>query len=137
VPREPVAGAEISFLGMCLAEGDRGRAHLERLEPEHLSSDALRHVAAHLLAHWDDPLAAVPADDPELAALVAELLVRAGSEPSSEHALRISSLQLRSRWVDRELRRASGGRSFERERELWPVREGVRREIAELMRAAG
>ena len=66
-----------------------------------------------------------------------EVLVRAGSEPSSDQALRISFLQLRSRWVDRELRRASGGRSFERERELWQLREGVRREIAELMRAAG
>jgi hypothetical protein len=122
---------------MCLAEGARGRSYLARIEPGHLSSEALGRALEHLLAHEEDPIAALPSGDEELAAAVAELLALSESEPSSEQALRISFLQLELRRVERELRRASGGHSFERERELWPVREGVRRQIAELMRASG
>ena len=134
---EPAERAEALFVAMCLAEKRRGRAYLARIEPGHLSSEALGRAVVHLLAHEDDPLAGLGDADAELGAVVAEVLALSESEPSSDQALRISFLQLELRRVERELRRASGGRSFERERELWPVREGVRKEIAALMRASG
>jgi DNA primase len=133
---DPAARSERTFLAMCLGLGALGRAYLDRLEPEHLSHEPLRKAAEHLREHFEDPLGAVP-EDPALGPVLTELAMLAGTHPASEHVLRLSFLQLDLRRIERELRRASGGRSFERERELWPVREGVRREIDQLMRSDG
>src|SRR5205807_1388682 len=64
---------ERTFLAMCLAEREHGREYLERLDDSHFSSDALRAVRDHIVAHFDDPLADLPADDPMLSALVTEV----------------------------------------------------------------
>ena len=56
--RAPSPSAERAFLAMCLAPADRAREYLERLHDDHFSSSLLRRVRDHLLAHFDDPLAA-------------------------------------------------------------------------------
>jgi DNA primase len=130
---EAVARAERAFLAMCLAEPSQGREYLERLEDDHFSSAALRRVRDHLLQHFDDPLAELPADDPATAALVTEVAMRGEEEQASPEALRLTFLQLELQRVERQLRHAARDEDFERQRALWPVRESVKVQIDELM----
>ena len=118
---------------MCLAEREHGREYLERLEDEHFSSDALRAVRDHLVAHFDDPLADLPVDDPILSALVTEVAMRGQEEQASPEALRLTFLELELQRLERDLRHATRENDFEKQRDLWPVREGVKAQINELM----
>ena len=118
---------------MCLSEPSQGREYLERLDDDHFSSDALRRVRDHLLEHFDDPLAELPADDPSLAALVTEVAMRGQEEQASSEGLRLTFLQLELQRVDRQLRHAARDEDFERQRALWPARESIRSQIDELM----
>ena len=124
---------ERTFLAMCLAEREHGREYLERLDDSHFSSDALRAVRDHLVAHFDDPLADLPVDDPMLSALVTEVAMRGQEEQASPEALRLTFLELELQRLERELRHATRENDFERQRDLWPVREGVKAQINELM----
>jgi len=123
---------ERTFLAMCLAEREHGREYLERLEEGHFSSDALRAVRDHVVAHFDDPLADLP-EDPMLSALVTEVAMRGQEEQASPEALRLTFLELELQRLERELRHATRESNFERQRDLWPVREGVKAQINELM----
>ena len=132
-PSDAAAAAERAFLAMCLSQGSRGRAGLERLTDEQLSSPALRDARDHLREHFEDPLATLPEDDPVVGAVVTEVTMRAETEPSSEPALELSYLQLELRRIARELRRAVDAEDHEVQRGLWSAREAVRAEIEELM----
>jgi DNA primase len=123
---------ERTFLAMCLAEPALGRRYLDRLGDEHLSSPALRAARSHLAAHLEAPLSGLP-DDPELAAVMREIVMRAEEEPSSEAALELGFLQLELRRVERSLREARRAEDFGRQRELWGAREQVRGALAALM----
>jgi hypothetical protein len=130
---EAVARAEREFLSMCLADATNGREYLERLEADHFSSAALRRVRDHLAAHFDDPLADLPEDDPALAALVTDVVMRGEEEHASGEALRLTFLQLELQRVKRQLRHAERDGDLGAQRALWPVRESVRVQIDELM----
>ena len=132
-PIETAVRAERAFLAMCLAEPAIGRGYLERLEDDHLSSSLLRRVRRHLLQSFDSPLASLPADDPSLAAGVAEVAMLADEEPSSEPALRLGFLQLDLRRIERALRAAREQADFGRVRELWGAREEARGALVALM----
>lgn len=136
-PGEPeldaVARAERTFLAMCLAEPGPGRELLAGLADDHLSSAALGRVRGWLAAHFDSPLEGLPADDPALAALVTDVVMRAEEEPTSEHVLRVSYLQLEKRRVERELRRAERSGDLQLQRELPITKEQLTREIADVM----
>jgi DNA primase len=132
-PIETAVRAERAFLAMCLAEPRVGRGYLERLEDDHLSSSLLRRVRRHLLQSFDAPMASLPADDPSLAAAVAEVAMLADEEPSSEPALRLGFLQLDLRRIERALRAAREQADFGRVRELWGAREEVRDSLVALM----
>jgi DNA primase len=125
--------AECAFLAMCLAEPSLGRSFLGRVEDEHFSSAALRHVRDHLREHFEDPLAAPSPDDPTVAALVTEVAMRADAEPFSAAALRLGFLQLDLRRVERQQRGARQARDYGRQRELAAERDRVQRDFAELM----
>jgi hypothetical protein len=125
--------AERAFLAMCLSQKDAGREYLARVTDRHLSSEALRLTRDHLLAHFADPLAELPADDPVIAATITEVVMLADEEPSSEPALRLGFLQLELRRIERELRHAGQGDDFDRQRELWSERENVREAIGNVM----
>jgi hypothetical protein len=124
---------ERTFLAMCLAEREHGREYLERLDDSHFSSDAVRAVRDHLVSHFDDPLSDLPLDDPMLSALVTEVGMRGQEEQASPEALRLTFLELELQRLERELRHATREEDFERQRDLWPVREGVKAQINELM----
>jgi DNA primase len=124
---------ERAFLSMCLSQGDTGRQYLARVSDGHLSSEALRLTRDHLVAHFAEPLAQLPADDPVIAATITEVVMLADEEPSSEPALRLGFLQLELRRIERELRHAGQGDDFDRQRELFTERESVREAIGHVM----
>jgi DNA primase len=130
---EAVARVEREFLTMCLADATNGREYLERLEDDHFSSAPLRRVRDHLTSHFDDPLADLPQDDPQLAAHVTDVAMRSEEEHASGEALRLTFLQLELQRVARQLRGAERDGNLERQRELWPVKESVKVQIHELM----
>ena len=98
---------ETTYLALCLAAGPGGREELERLEDEHLTSNLVRRVRDHLLAHFDDPLADLTNDEPQLAAMVSGIALRAeGLRPLEPMALRRSFLNLDLRRIERQMRHA-------------------------------
>src|SRR4051812_505783 len=129
-----VAKAERLFLTRCVSS-ELGREYVDRLADDHFSSWPLRQVRDHLGAHWDDPLAALPADDPMLSALIKDVVMRADETHVSEDVLRLDFLQLELRRVDRRLRHAEQEEDFEAQRTLAPERQGLKAQIDELMGA--
>jgi DNA primase len=125
--------AEREFLARCLASGDLGREYLARPTDEQLSSDATRQARAHLLEHFDDPLAGLTEQDPA-APLVFDI-VHAAEEhpPSSEPLLQMSILQLERRRLEREIRRAAHEGDHSRQSELAAAEQRVRGELDEVM----
>lgn len=129
---EAAAGAERTFLALCLAHGPAGRRYLEGLHDDHFSSPPLRSVRDHLVAHFDDPLADLPEDE-GIAGLITQVAFLAEDQPASESVLRLTWLQLELRRTERRLRHAAESADYDIQRALWPQREGLRREIDELM----
>ena len=101
--------AERTFLVLCVAMPDAGRAALAGIEPdEHLTSEVLRRAARHLASHLDNPLAEIAGDD-ELARVISDLLARAGRYPDAkEDRLEHARLVLELARLDRAIRRARG-----------------------------
>ena len=129
---EAVASTERAFLAMCLAHGQTGRRYLDGLHDDHFSSPPLRHVRDHLVANFDDPLGQLP-DDEALAGLVTQVAFLADEQPASQSVLRLTWLQLELRRTERRLRHAAEHADYDRQRALLPQREGLRREIDDLM----
>jgi DNA primase len=132
---DATARAERSFLTMCVSSADLGREYLERLSDDHFSSAPLRRVRDHLAANWDDPLAALPEEDPMLSALIKDVVMRADETHVSDDVLRLDFLQLELRRVERGLRHAEQDGDFEAQRALAPERQGLKAQIDELMGA--
>jgi DNA primase len=129
---EAGASAERTFLAMCLAQGESGRRYLNGLHDDHFSSPPLRRVRDHLVEHFDDPLADLPEDE-GIAGLITQVAFLADDQPASESALRLQWLHLELRKTERRLRHAAESADYDIQRALWPQREGLRREIDELM----
>jgi DNA primase len=125
---------ERSFLTMCVSS-DLGLEYIERLRQDHFSSEPFRRVRDHLERHWDDPLAALPEDDPSVAAAIKDVVMRADETHVSEDVLRLDFLQLELRRVERRLRHAEQDRDLEAQRALAPERQGLKEQIDELMGA--
>jgi DNA primase len=103
---------ERAFLAQCIAEPESGALALGELDlAEHFTSDALRRAAAHLREHLTDPGAHLPEDDPQLAGLLAELVVQAGRESPRPAMLESQRMQLELARIDREIVRARGQES--------------------------
>jgi DNA primase len=130
---DAVARAERSFLAMCVGRGELGHRYLLRMTDDHLTSAPLREARDWLKAHFDAPLAGLESQEPTLAAHVTDLVDLGQEEPSNEAVLRLSFLQLELRRIERALRHAEREGDFERQRELWEEREGVRDAITEVM----
>jgi DNA primase len=99
---------EASFLALCIALPEAGHRVLSEVGVEKLlTSDAMRRAARHLEAHTDAPLSDLPADDEQLARVMAELVKRAGRMPDvSEARLDHARLVLERDRLDRAIRRA-------------------------------
>lgn len=126
--------AEREFLARCLASNDLGRSYLSLPSDDQLSSDATRRAREHLAAHFDDPLAGLPEDEPALAALVTDVALAAQEQPASlEAVLRMSILQLEKRRIEREIRRAAQAGDHARQSELAAAEQRVRGELDAVM----
>jgi DNA primase len=126
--------AEREFLSRCLASDDLGRSYLSLPADDQLSSDATRRAREHLVAHFDDPLAGLPEDEPALAALVTDVALAAQEQPASPEAvLRMSILQLEKRRLEREIRRAAQAGDHARQSELAAAEQRVRGDLDTVM----
>jgi DNA primase len=126
--------AEREFLARCLASADLGRSYLSQPTDDQLSSDATRRARRHLAAHFDDPLADLPEDEPALGALVHDVVYSAQEQPASPEAvLRMSILQLEKRRIEREIRRAAHEGDHARQSELAKAEQQVRGELDAVM----
>ena len=130
---DAVARAERSVLAMCVSRGELGHRYLLRMTDDHLTSAPLREARDWLKAHFDAPLAGLESEEPTLAALVTDVVALADEEPSTDAVLRLSFFQLELRRIERALRHAERAGDFERQRELWEEREGVRGGISDVM----
>jgi DNA primase len=124
---------ELAFFAMCVREPDLGEEFVRQLADGHLSSPLMQRVRDHLRENLRDPLANLDSGDPDLGIRVTEVTLLADKEPASKEALKFSFLQLDLRRVERELRLAQERSDFDLQRQLWAVRETVRKEIADLM----
>jgi DNA primase len=139
LPQQMSAGelalrAEREFLTRSLSSGDLGRQYLSRPADDQFSSDLLRRARDHLVSHFDDPLAALPEEDPALGALVTDVALAAQERPPTEESvLRMSILQLEQRRIDREIRRASQEGDHARQSELAAAGQKVLDELGSVM----
>jgi DNA primase len=112
-PARPVAGVlsrreetERSFLVLCLASPEEGATALAEVDMGgHFTSALLRRVAEHLR---DGGLREPMRGDPELAGVLAELVVEAGREQAQPAMLEVQRLQLELARVDRQIQAARG-----------------------------
>jgi DNA primase len=116
VPTSQVAsrgeGTERAFLAQCIAEPESGACALGELDlSAHFTSDVVRRAAGHLREHLTEPGAHLPEDDPQLAGLLAELVVQAGRESPAPAMLESQRMQLELARIDREIQRARGRES--------------------------
>jgi DNA primase len=126
--------AEREFLSRCMASAELGARYLSLPQDEQFSSDATRRARKHLVAHFDDPLAGLPEDEPTLAALVTDVALAAQEgSPSPEAVLQMSILQLEKRRIEREIRRAAQEGDHTRQSELAKAEQEVRGELDSVM----
>jgi DNA primase len=115
---------ERTFLALCIASPEEGEQALGSLEvDEHFTSELLRRTARHLGAgHLRDPMADPGGledgldGDPQLKALLAELVVEAGRWTISDRSVQpamldVQRLQLELARVDRRIQQARGEES--------------------------
>ncbi len=135
--RDQGARTERTFLAMCVALPEAGRAALAAIDPDELlTSDLMRRAAKHVASRTEAPLSDLPPDDEALARAVADLVARAGRMPDvSETRLEHARLVLELGRLDRAIRKARAGRGGDtaglaRERE--GVLERVRKVVGRL-----
>jgi DNA primase len=142
-PRAGVGGGlsrreetERAFLALCIASPDEGAQALASIDvDEHFASELLRRAARRLReGNLREPMADSPGqdgdldEDPELKALLAELVVEAGREQAHPAMLEVQRLQLELARVDRSIQRARGQESGDIS-ELAQRRAEVKREF--------
>jgi DNA primase len=131
LPTDAFERRERSFLAMCVAAGELGREYLERVDADYFSSDVLRRGRAHLVGHYDDPLADLPIDDPPLTALITDVAMR--EQAGDPRSLALAFEQLALDRVQRQIRRAQRDGDLGRLRELGPEQMRIKDQINELM----
>jgi DNA primase len=127
---------ERAFLALCIASPEEGAQALASLDiDEHFASELLRRAARRLregdlrepMADRSGPAGGLD-EDPELKALLAELVVEAGREQAHPAMLEVQRLQLELARVDRGIQRARGQESGDIS-ELAQHRAEVKREF--------
>jgi DNA primase len=120
---------ERALLALCIADPGAGEQALSELDPEtHFTSQVLRRAVVHLRGRLSDPGSGLPENDPELASVIAELVVQAGREPPAPAMLPSQRMQLELARIDRDIVRARGRESGEVS-ELARRRAEVKREF--------
>jgi hypothetical protein len=120
---------ERALLAMCVALPGEGAEFLEKLTPEHLSPLGAR-ALAWLREHPEEPASNLPHDDPELAGLIAELVILANEEPASTEAMKLNFLLLEQRRLEAEISAAGEADDYERRAALSRERAALVERIA-------
>lgn len=95
---------ERAFLALCLAMPVEGARRLASMDLEVLFDSPLtRRAAAFVRDHAASPASALPDDDPELAGLIAELVLRADEADPTSVKLDVEGLQLELAGLDRQI----------------------------------
>jgi DNA primase len=105
---------EREFLALCIAQPENGLTALRGLDvEEHFSSSLMRRAARYLMDNGLPVSVSAPDldDDSDLHALLAELIVQAGSDEPRSEMLDVQRLQLELARVDRQIQRARGQES--------------------------
>ena len=124
---ESVDRTERAFLALCLAMPEAGARRLDAMELESaFTSQLSRRAAAFVRDHAEAPSSALPPDDPELARLVAELVLRADELEPSAASLEVEALQLDLARLDRRIAGAEGSDVLTLSRERQRVRDAIR-----------
>jgi DNA primase len=125
---------ERAFLALCIAAPEEGETALAELDLDaYFTSELLRRAAGRLRGHLREPLRSGVGegkleDDPQLGALLAELIVQAGTESSHATLLPVQRLQLELAMIDRQIQSARSGEG-EEVAELAKRRAEVKREF--------
>jgi DNA primase len=119
---------ERMLLAMCIALPSAGVDYLDRLTDAHLSPSGIS-AAAWLRENLADPASNLP-HDPELAAVITELVMLSHSEPASHEAMEVNFLDLELRRLEAEI--AAAGERGDYERRVTLSRE--RNELTERMK---
>jgi len=127
---------ERSLLAMCIALPQEGEQYLSRLTGDHLSRSGAR-ARDWLAEHLRDPAAELPHDDPDLTALVTELVMAARSEPASSEAMEHNFMLLEQRRLEARIGEAGDRGEYERRAELSRERAALVERIARTERLAG
>jgi DNA primase len=127
---------ERALLAMCIALPEEGHEYLGRLTEEHLSPSGAR-ALAWLREHPEDPASDLPHDDPELAGLIAELVILAHDEPASAEAMQLNFLLLEQRRLEAEIAAAGEKNDYERRAALSRERAALVERIAHTERVGG
>ena len=117
---------ERAFLELCIALPERGRELLDELDLDVFDSPLTSAAAAHLRIHLASPASEV--DDGALAALLAELVVRAGSLTPVLAELEVERRQLELARIERAIAGARGAGAGGLT-DLVREREAIKREI--------
>ena len=126
--------AEREFLTRSLSSAALGHDYLSRPADDQFSTDLLRRARDHLVAHFEDPLADLPEDDPALGALVTDVAFAAQERtPTEEPVLQMSLLQLEHRRIEREIARASQEGDHARKSDLAVAEQKVLQELGAVM----
>jgi DNA primase len=129
---------ERALLAMCIAMPAEGAEYLEALTEDHLSPLGAR-ALAWIRRHPEDVASNLPQEDVELAALIAELVLLANSEPASPdakneppsgEAMKLNFLLLEQRRLEAEISAAGEADDYERRAELSRERAALVERIA-------
>jgi DNA primase len=135
------ASTERAFLALCIASPAAGAQALVELDlAESFTSELMRRAAQHLRSHLSDPHGGLPEDDPELASLVAKLVVEAGRESAREDMLEVQRLQLELARMDRQIQRTralQGGEVNELAQRRTEVKRDFERAYARVLEETG
>src|SRR5438128_323224 len=128
---------ERAFLALCIASPGVGEQALAELDlAETFTSALMRRAAEQLRGHLADPRAELSGDDPELASLVAQLVVEAGRESAPADLLEVQRLQLELARMDRQIQRTRaqhGGEVSELARRRSEVKRDFERAYARVL----
>ena len=131
------SSTERAFLALCIASPGAGEQALRELDlAKTFTSDLARRAAEHLREHLAEPQSGLPPGDPELASLVAQLVVEAGRESARSVMLEVQRLQLELARMDREIqhtRARQGGEVSELARRRTEVRRDFERAYARVL----
>jgi DNA primase len=123
---------ERSFLALCLAMPEDGARRLAAMDLDALfASDLTRRAAAFVRDNAAAPASALKGDDHELAALIAELVLRADDIEPSGTTLDVEALQLELARLDRGIAaaRAEGGPVTALAGERQRIRDEIRHKL--------